>query len=110
MPYPTMAYAKTNSWFVHLVLRLFLDLNSVIVCLQAKFPTETAKVGFSKAMANGWIEVNKKAENGPRVQKKAKTIEDEVQGLLGKIRSLNLDEVKDKSLQDLKKRKLIAEQ
>jgi hypothetical protein len=61
-------------------------------------------------MANGWIDVNKKAENGPRVQKKIQSIEDEVQGLLVKVQSLNLNDVKDKSLQDLKKRKLIAEQ
>jgi phenylalanyl-tRNA synthetase alpha chain len=29
-----------------------------------------AKLGFSKAMANGWIEVDKKSSDGPKVLKK----------------------------------------
>jgi hypothetical protein len=29
-----------------------------------------AKIGFSKAMAKGWLSVNKKAEGGPRVMRK----------------------------------------
>jgi phenylalanyl-tRNA synthetase alpha chain len=69
-----------------------------------------AKLGFSKAMANGWVEVDKKADGGPKVVRKIEKIgEDEVQNLLKKIQSLQLSEVTDKSIQDLKKRKLIAE-
>ncbi|CAF0839591.1 unnamed protein product [Brachionus calyciflorus] len=68
-----------------------------------------AKLGFSKAMANGWIEVDKKNADGPKVMKKIASINDEVQQLLSKIQALNLTDVPDKSIQDLKKRKLIAE-
>jgi len=68
-----------------------------------------AKLGFSKAMANGWIEVDKKNADGPKVMKKVEKIEDEVQVLLNKIKSLQLNDVPEKTIGDLKKRKLIAE-
>jgi len=40
---------------------------------------------------------------------KIQTIEDEVKNILNKIQNLNLNDVPEKSIQDLKKRKLIAE-
>lgn len=70
---------------------------------------QNAKLGFSKAMANGWIEVDKKNASGPLVIRKVPTIADEVQQLLQKIQALDLSDVPDKSVQDLKKRKLISE-
>ena len=60
-------------------------------------------------MANGWIEVDKKNADGPKVTRKIPSITDEVQQLLTKIQALNLTDVPDKSIQDLKKRKLISE-
>jgi hypothetical protein len=60
-------------------------------------------------MANGWIEVDKKNEAGPKVTRKVASINDEVQVILQKIQSMNLNDVQDKSVQDLKKRKLISE-
>lgn len=66
-------------------------------------------MGFSKAMANGWVQVDKKNADGPKVTKKVTSINDEVKDILTKIQNLNLSEVNDKSIQDLKKRKLISE-
>jgi hypothetical protein len=40
---------------------------------------------------------------------KVTEINDEVQVILNKLKDLNLDGVSDKSIQDLKKRKLVAE-
>lgn len=76
---------------------------------QTKSSNPNAKLGFSKAMANGWVEVDKKNPSGPKVLRKVETINDEVQLILTKIQSLNLVDVPEKSVQDLKKRKLIAE-
>ncbi len=60
-------------------------------------------------MANGWVEVDKKNVDGPKVVRKVEEIKDEVQELLSKIKSLKLDDVQEKSIQDLKKRKLVSE-
>ncbi len=80
-------------------------------------------------MQNGWVEVDKKNPDGPKVLRKVniflkkiqiyfcviyyylqiENIEDEVQILLKKIKALQLNDVLDKTIQDLKKRKLIAE-
>ena len=81
-------------------------------------------------MAYGWIELDKKNSAGPTVLKKVfflfsfqwarlllnsscvwqvANIEDEVQVLLKKISSLQLEDVAEKAIQDLKKRKLIVE-
>jgi phenylalanyl-tRNA synthetase alpha chain len=50
------------------------------------------KVGFSKAMSNKWINIDK--NNGkPIVKRKVDKIEDEVQVLLNKIKDLKLNEV-----------------
>lgn len=68
-----------------------------------------AKLGFAKAMSNGWIEVDKKNSAGPLVVKKVANINDEVQDVLTKIQNMKLDDVPEKSIQDLKKRKLISE-
>ncbi|XP_072172919.1 phenylalanine--tRNA ligase alpha subunit-like [Diadema setosum] len=68
-----------------------------------------AKIGFSKAMSAGWLEVNKKCEGGPRVQKKVSSIEDKVQSQLQAISRGDLAGCTDKELAELKKRKLISE-
>lgn len=60
-------------------------------------------------MANGWVQVDKKNENGPKVTKKVATIKDEVKDILAKVQNLSLSDVNEKSIQDLKKRKLISE-
>ena len=74
-----------------------------------KLCPNSAKIGFGKAIANGWIELDKKSENGPKILQIVASINDEVQTLLKKIQALQLNDVPDKTIQDLKKRKLIAE-
>ena len=49
--------------------RLRVNVNSLF---QKTVPN--AKVGFSKAMQAGWIQMDKKAEGGPRVFKKVTII------------------------------------
>ena len=41
---------------------------NLTICFQKTVPN--AKVGFSKAMAAGWISLDKKAEGGPRITRK----------------------------------------
>lgn len=69
-----------------------------------------AKLGFSKAIANGWIALDKKYPDGPKVTKKMPTVEDSVQVVLKKLKALELTDIPEKAIQDLKKRKLVAEQ
>ena len=65
-----------------------------------------AKIGFSKAMTLGWLQIDKKHENGPTVFQKVENASDVVKDLL-----LNIHEkqnVSDKQIQEMKKRKLIS--
>jgi len=65
------------------------------------------KVGFSKAMSNGWIFIDK--ADGGLVKRKVEKIEDLVQKNLGLIKKGNGDLVDDKVKSDYKKRKLVEE-
>ncbi|XP_070562510.1 phenylalanine--tRNA ligase alpha subunit-like [Ptychodera flava] len=67
-----------------------------------------AKVGFSKAMSAGWLLMDKNAEGGPRVKRKADSIVDKVQEQLKKL-SLGDYQLNDKEKVEYKKRKLMAE-
>ncbi|XP_077980941.1 phenylalanine--tRNA ligase alpha subunit-like [Glandiceps talaboti] len=67
-----------------------------------------AKIGFSKAMSAGWLEVNKKSQDGPRVFRKTDNIVDKVQEQL-KLLSIGDDKLSDKEKADYKKRKLLSE-
>lgn len=68
-----------------------------------------AKLGFSKAMANGWINLDKKHADGPKVTKKVPAVNDEVQIILKKLAALDMTDVSEKAISDLKKRKLVVE-
>lgn len=68
-----------------------------------------AKIGFSKAMALGWIRLDKKCGDGPKVFRQVDCIKDEVQRCLHRIRDLDFSQVTDAQKQDLKKRKLLQE-
>jgi len=68
-----------------------------------------AKIGFSKAMQAGWIQMDKKAEGGPKVFRKVDVIEDTVQECMKKILNLQLDDITPALTSDFKKRKLIEE-
>lgn len=45
----------------------------------------SGKVGFSKAMSNGWIALDKAHPEGPRVLRKVEKIDDEVKTMLNAI-------------------------
>ncbi|CAC5377561.1 FARSA [Mytilus coruscus] len=68
-----------------------------------------AKIGFSKAMQAGWIVMDKKAEGGPKVNKKADSIEDVIQKNLLKLQQDQTDSLTDEQKAEYKKRKLITE-
>ena len=68
---------------------------------------KNAKIGFSKAMQAGWIKMDKSAEGGPRVYRNTDEIMDEVQSVLRKIATLQLDDVSEAQKSDCKKRKLV---
>ena len=65
------------------------------------------KVGFSKAMSNGWIFIDK--ADGGLVKRKVEKIEDLVQKNLGLIKQGKGDSIDDKVKSDYKKRKLVEE-
>lgn len=67
-----------------------------------------AKIGFSKAMSAGWIQVDKSC-NPPLVKRKVPSITDTVQQTLKFIQSGSTDGLSDKDKQEYKKRKLIQE-
>ncbi|BFG00878.1 phenylalanine--tRNA ligase alpha subunit [Drosophila madeirensis] len=66
-----------------------------------------AKVGFSKAMANGWILVDK-SEKPPLVKRKVPTIVDTVMELLNQVAQGKTD-LPANTVADFKKRKLLQE-
>ncbi|XP_014671958.1 PREDICTED: phenylalanine--tRNA ligase alpha subunit-like [Priapulus caudatus] len=68
-----------------------------------------AKVGFSKAMSAGWIQIDKKAAGGPKVTRKVDSIEDKVKLLLGQIQDLSVNDVTEKDKLEFKKRKMLQE-
>jgi len=68
----------------------------------------TAKIGFSKAMSEGWISLDKTAEGGPRVVRKVESIVDNVQNMLKSVQSGS--PVEDAKMGDLKKRKLVQKE
>jgi len=65
------------------------------------------KVGFSKAMSNGWILIDK--SDGGLVKRKVEEIEDLVQKNLGLLQQGKGDLVDEKLKSDYKKRKLVEE-
>lgn len=67
---------------------------------------ENAKIGFSKAMSNKWITMDKKHEGGPRVFKKVDNAKDETRHLLMALQTGQCDATPEKTLAELKKRKL----
>lgn len=67
---------------------------------------KNAKIGFSKAMAEGWLVMDKTAVGGPRIMKKVDSITDHVQLNLKLVQEQS-KEVKDAAIDGLKKRKLI---
>ncbi|XP_011810080.1 PREDICTED: phenylalanine--tRNA ligase alpha subunit isoform X2 [Colobus angolensis palliatus] len=69
----------------------------------------SGKVGFSKAMSNKWIRVDKSAADGPRVFRVVDSMEDEVQRRLQLVQGGQAEKLGEKERSELRKRKLLAE-
>uniref|UniRef100_A0A8C9LJ45 Phenylalanine--tRNA ligase alpha subunit n=1 Tax=Piliocolobus tephrosceles TaxID=591936 RepID=A0A8C9LJ45_9PRIM len=69
----------------------------------------SGKVGFSKAMSNKWIRVDKSAADGPRVFRVVDSMEDEVQRRLQLAQGGQAEKLGEKERSELRKRKLLAE-
>ncbi|KAM4678053.1 phenylalanine--tRNA ligase alpha subunit [Discoglossus pictus] len=67
------------------------------------------KVGFSKAMSNRWIRLDKSAAGGPRVFQAVDKVEDTVKDKLQMVLQGKSDSVNEKDKNELKKRKLLNE-
>lgn len=63
---PTVQTVTDELYFVFVALNCS-GFNSVLSSQKA---IPNAKVGFSKAMSAGWLEVDKKVEGGPKVLRK----------------------------------------
>lgn len=71
---------------------------------------KNAKIGFSKAMSEGWLRIDKSAVGGPTIYRKVNSINDDVQKNLKIIESGSHIIIDEKKLNDLKKRKLLAKE
>lgn len=69
----------------------------------------SGKVGFSKAMSNKWIRVDKSAADGPRVFRVVDSVEDEVQRRLQLVQGGQAEKLGEKERSELRKRKLLTE-
>nr|XP_056706638.1 phenylalanine--tRNA ligase alpha subunit [Euleptes europaea] len=67
------------------------------------------KVGFSKAMSNKWIQLDKNAEGGPRVFRVVESVQDMVREKLVQVQQGEADSLDEKDKSELKKRKLLTE-
>ncbi|XP_035252881.1 phenylalanine--tRNA ligase alpha subunit isoform X2 [Anguilla anguilla] len=69
----------------------------------------SGKVGFSKAMSNKWIRLDKGHEGGPRVFRTVAHIEDSVREKLLLVKGGGASQLAEKEKNELKKRKLLTE-
>uniref|UniRef100_A0ABM5FQI2 phenylalanine--tRNA ligase n=1 Tax=Pogona vitticeps TaxID=103695 RepID=A0ABM5FQI2_9SAUR len=69
----------------------------------------SGKVGFSKAMSNKWIRVDKSSEDGPRIFRVVESVQDYVREKLLLVQQGEADNIEERDKNELKKRKLLAE-
>uniref|UniRef100_A0A3B3X8N5 Phenylalanine--tRNA ligase alpha subunit n=1 Tax=Poecilia mexicana TaxID=48701 RepID=A0A3B3X8N5_9TELE len=67
------------------------------------------KIGFSKAMSNKWIRVDKSHDGGPRIFRTVESIHDQVREKLLLAKRGDAARLDEKEKNELKKRKLLAE-
>ncbi|TWW64330.1 phenylalanine--tRNA ligase alpha subunit [Takifugu flavidus] len=67
------------------------------------------KIGFSKALLNKWIRLDKTSEGGPKIFRNVKNIEDHVREKLLLVMKGNATELNEKDKTELKKRTLLSE-
>eukprot|EP00076_Gallus_gallus_P003541 NP_001258086.1 phenylalanine--tRNA ligase alpha subunit [Gallus gallus] len=68
-----------------------------------------AQVGFSKAMANKWLRLDKGAPGGPRIFRAVDAVQDVVQSSLRQVQEGNGGSLSERERTDLKRRKLLLE-
>ncbi|GAB6028877.1 hypothetical protein CHUAL_004677 [Chamberlinius hualienensis] len=68
-----------------------------------------AKIGFSKAIAAGWIAIDKTSKDGPKIIRKVDSIDDEVRKNLLLLKDNCQNSLADSIKQEYKKRKLLQE-
>ncbi|XP_015472109.1 phenylalanine--tRNA ligase alpha subunit [Parus major] len=66
-------------------------------------------LGFSKAMANKWVRLDKGAAGGPRVLRAVPSVQDTVQEHLGQVRAGRAQALPERDRAELKRRKLLLE-
>jgi phenylalanyl-tRNA synthetase alpha chain len=69
---------------------------------------KNAKIGFSKAMSEGWLSIDKNAMGGPRIFRKTESVTDHVKENLNKVKDGQT--VEENKLNELKKRKLVSKE
>uniref|UniRef100_A0A8C6KLP1 Phenylalanine--tRNA ligase alpha subunit n=1 Tax=Nothobranchius furzeri TaxID=105023 RepID=A0A8C6KLP1_NOTFU len=67
------------------------------------------KIGFSKAMSNKWIRLDKSTEGGPRIFRTVESIQDQVRETLLLVQRGRSTQLEEKEKNELKKRKLLSE-
>ncbi|XP_063302017.1 phenylalanine--tRNA ligase alpha subunit [Pelobates fuscus] len=67
------------------------------------------KIGFSKAMSNRWIKLDKSAAGGPRVFQAVDSVDDSVKEKLQLVLQGKTESINEKERNELKKRKLLNE-
>ncbi|KAI6061218.1 Phenylalanine--tRNA ligase alpha subunit [Aix galericulata] len=68
-----------------------------------------AQVGFSKAMANKWLRLDKAAPGGPRVFRAVEAVQDAVQDGLRRVQEGDAAALPERERNELKRRKLLLE-
>ena len=100
-----MQMAKHGSYEYNLFHAIPMDGISQLELLKK---IENAKIGFSKAMSNKWIKVDK-TENGPKCFRNVDNVKDHTRLNLQLIESGDVENIDGKLLSELKKRKLAVE-
>ncbi|KAG8512711.1 Phenylalanine--tRNA ligase alpha subunit [Galemys pyrenaicus] len=89
--------------------RVFRSVPSEGLAQNALMQLPSGKVGFSKAMSNKWIRVDKSTPDGPRVFRVVDSVEDEVQRRLQLVQGGQAEKLGEKEKSELRKRKLLTE-
>ncbi|CAM5169811.1 unnamed protein product [Eretmochelys imbricata] len=69
----------------------------------------SGKVGFSKAMSNKWVRLDKNADGGPRIFRAVENVQDSVREKLQLVQQGEAENLEEKDRNELKKRKLLTE-
>ncbi|KAL7988343.1 hypothetical protein Chor_007262 [Crotalus horridus] len=90
-------------------VRVFHSIPSEGLLQSELMKLPSGKVGFSKAMSNKWIRLDKSSENGPRIFQAVESVQDTVREKLLQVQKGEANCLEEKDKNELKKRKLLAE-